>query len=556
MSTLELVRQMRFPRPADIVQAAVTWWRSDSRWWAASVVGHTALLGIIVLFPMAVPSIQQDAPAFDAKLDTALPEPDLSKFELGETPIEPTVLNTETLTMTEAPQIEQAEEFNDNSATFEHRGGGSTMDTKVASIGGLGGFSIDAIGPGPAVRGAGGVGLGAGSGGPGSGGEGGTGFGGRGSGMRKAMLGSGGGTLGTERAVQGGLFWLARHQNADGSWSLHQFASREGRCNCTGAGKEKSDAAATAMALLPYLAAGQTHETKGPFQKTVYSGLDWLMKNQKPDGDLSAGAGQKMYTHGLAAIAMCEAYGLSKDSRVGKSAQAAIRYIEAGQDPQTGGWWYQFKQPGGDTSVFGWQLMAIKSAQMAGLDVKPATFEGAHRWLKLVARGSKGGLFCYRPDSGPSPTMTAVGLLCSQYLGSGRSDPAIVEGMNYFMAHLPSNATRNCYYWYYATQVMHNLPGPEWDKWNREMRRILIDSQDSQGCAVGSWDPAKPSQDPWGDSGGRIMVTSIATLTLEVYYRYLPLYQLDPTSTVAAAPMDMKAAPKTAEKSAAPTKKN
>ena len=82
---------------------------------------------------------------------------------------------------------------------------------------------------------------------------------------------------------------------------------------------------------------------------------------------------------------------------------------------------------------------------------------------------------------------------------------------------------------------MHNQPGPQWDTWNRKMRRILIDTQCKEGCAAGSWDPAKPTKDIWGDAGGRLMVTSLSALTLEVYYRYLPLYKLDRDSDEAAA---------------------
>ena len=76
---------------------------------------------------------------------------------------------------------------------------------------------------------------------------------------------------------------------------------------------------------------------------------------------------------------------------------------------------------------------------------------------------------------------------------------------------------------------MHNLPGPEWDTWNRQMRRTLIETQAKEGCAAGSWDPEKPARDHWGEQEGRLMVTSMGALTLEVYYRYLPLYQLDKT---------------------------
>ncbi len=123
--------------------------------------------------------------------------------------------------------------------------------------------------------------------------------------------------------------------------------------------------------------------------------------------------------------------------------------------------------------------------------------------------------------------MSAVGLLCSQYLRAGRGDPVIVGGVQYLMANPPDEQARDIYYWYYATQVMHNMNNSDWDAWNRKLRRILVDTQIREGCAAGSWDPDKPVRDAWGVQGGRIMTTSLSALTLEVYYRYLPLYQLD-----------------------------
>jgi hypothetical protein len=164
---------------------------------------------------------------------------------------------------------------------------------------------------------------------------------------------------------------------------------------------------------------------------------------------------------------------------------------------------------------------------MAGLDVSQNAIAGSHKWLKATSSGTSGGLFAYQPGTGATPSMTSVGLLCTQYLGAKRDGASIQEGMGYLLNHLANPGQRNCYYWYYATQVMHNLPGPEWDTWNRQMRRVLIDSQTKEGCAEGSWDPAKPTADQWGEPGGRIMVTSLCCLTLEVYYRYLPLYKLD-----------------------------
>jgi hypothetical protein len=278
------------------------------------------------------------------------------------------------------------------------------------------------------------------------------------------------------------------------------------------------------MGLLPFLAAGQTHKSKGPYKAGIASGLYWLVQHQAMDGNLSGGA-HTMYSHGLATITLCEAYGLTRDEHIGEAAQRAVRFIERAQHPR-GGWRYS---PGdeGDTSVVGWQVMALKSAQMAGLSVQPVTFNSAKDFLKSCSSGNYGGLFGYVPGSGPTPTLTAVGLLCNQYLGAKRDDKLMVEGVDLLMHNLPAIESRNGYYWYYATQVMHNLPGPQWDTWNRQMRRLLIENQVKDGCAQGSWDSSRPTRDAYDDVGGRLMATSLSCLTLEVYYRYLPLYKLD-----------------------------
>jgi len=163
------------------------------------------------------------------------------------------------------------------------------------------------------------------------------------------------------------------------------------------------------------------------------------------------------------------------------------------------------------------------------LHVDPVVMDGAKKFLKLASSKSKsGGLFSYTPGGSPGPAVTAVGLLCIQYMGTPRTDPAIMEGMTFLMRNLPQkDRGRNIYFAYYATQVMHNIPGPEWDSWNRNMRRVLIETQIKDGCAAGSWDPLKPAADSHGDVGGRLMMTSLSALTLEVYYRYLPLYKID-----------------------------
>jgi hypothetical protein len=404
------------------------------------------------------------------------------------------------------------------------------------------------------------VGTGVGTGtNPGSGGSG-VGFGGRGTGWKKAMIGGYGGTKRGERAVAAALDWLARHQFDDGHWAVdHRPRCRDG--TCTGGGTHPDrPVAMTALGVLPFLGAGETHMSKGRYQHVVRKGLEYLMRNQQANGDLTgvaappgavvvgAGNASMMYHQGLGALALCEAYGMTKDSVVGRRAQLALDFIQSAQHSE-GGWRYTPGTPG-DLSVSGWQIMALKSGQMSGLSVSPTVLEKAGYFLKKTSKGNYGGLFAYMQNNSPTPSMTAVGLLCSQYLGVQRTDPLMAEGVAYMMANPPEAPTRVLYYWYYATQVLHNVPGPEWDQWNRKMRRALIETQSWQGCSLGSWDPQAPPETHI-ITAGRMMTTSLAVLTLEVYYRYLPLYKLDSGAAGAAViqpnivppPMGMRVMP-------------
>jgi hypothetical protein len=318
------------------------------------------------------------------------------------------------------------------------------------------------------------------------------------------------------------LDWLCSHQHSDGHWSLHDYARCCTDTSCTGQSDISSDSGATALGLLPFLAAGQTHKSNGPYKEHICRGTEWLIQHQTADGNLAKGSSSMMYGHGLATIALSEAYGLTADKEVGRAAQKAISFIVAAQNKADGGWRYNPGDPG-DTSVLGWQLTALKSARIAGLDVGPDAWSQVSKFLDSVA--SRGGVeYGYQPGVGPAPTMTAVGLLGRQYLGAKRDNPMLTGGMKYLVDHSPDAKQLNIYYWYYGTQFMHNMGGREWDAWNRRIRDILIRTQirDPDTCAKGSWDPAN---DAWGKRGGRLMETSLSALTLEVYYRYLPIFK-------------------------------
>jgi hypothetical protein len=333
-----------------------------------------------------------------------------------------------------------------------------------------------------------------------------------------------GGTSVTEAAVARGLKWLARHQNDDGSWSLHNFhqaGTCDGRCGHRGF---NSDVSGTALALLPFLGAGQTH-LNGEYTEEVHRGVRWLVMHQKSNGDLPSGfANSHMYAHGQGAIALCEAYALTHDDWLKEPAQKAVDFIVRAQH-SAGGWRYKPNQAG-DTSVVGWQLMALRSAQMAYLKVPPEAFDKARAFLDSVQdqkSDSEGGRYSYMPGQRATPTMTAEGLLCRQYSGWPHDHPGLRSGVDYLLEeHLPKQDGKlNMYYVYYATQVMHHMGGDAWNHWNYQVRDVLVDLQETSGHMAGSWRP-RGGHD---DAGGRLYMTALAVCTLEVYYRHLPLYR-------------------------------
>ncbi len=351
-------------------------------------------------------------------------------------------------------------------------------------------------------------------------------FNGRQAEAKAQLLRSEGGTAESEAAVERGLDWLARHQAPDGRWQLNPqpFCSGDG---CLPRSASSSDTAATGLALLPLLGAGHSHNEPGRYQDTIQNGLAWLLKAQKKNGELYlGGAGNsRMYSHAIAAMALCEAYGLTRDRALQGPAQRAVNFIVESQNKQDGGWRYQ---PGasGDTSVFGWQVLCLRSAYLAGLKIPPGAIRGCHIYLNYAANDKAGATYGYRPGRSATPVMTAEALLCRQYLGWKRTHPGLRKGAELVFADLMESNERNVYYWYYATQLLHNMGGPSWEQWNLRIRDGLVANQvKGKGCDLGSWDPINPQPDRWGRNAGRHYTTCLSLLTLEVYYRYLPLYR-------------------------------
>lgn len=321
-----------------------------------------------------------------------------------------------------------------------------------------------------------------------------------------------GGNEQSEGAVLRGLQWLAAHQSKDGAW---RFDHQQGLCagQCRNPGEFGSSTASTALALLPFFGAGYTHRD-GQFKEVVYKGLYYLtrqMYRTKNGGDFREGS---MYSQGLVTIVFCEAFAMTGDENIGQYAQAAIDFVQHAQHPG-GGWRYDPGEPG-DMTITGWQWMGLKSGQMAGLNVHSMTLSSASEFLDSLS--SRDGTRYGYIDRKSRPTTTAIGLLLRMYDGWAQDDSRLKRGVEYLASLGPSK--KNIYFNYYATQVMSHYEGPLWERWNERMRNRLVEEQADRGHEAGSWYYA----DEHSEDGGRLYNTAMAIMTLEVYYRYLPLY--------------------------------
>ncbi len=394
-----------------------------------------------------------------------------------------------------------------------------------------------------------------------------------------------GGTERSEATVERSLAWLSRQQLPDGRWDASAHGAGlvkidELKVDRDYSGRD-ADTGITALVTLAFLGAGYTHE-QGRYAIQVDRALDWIIRQQADDGSLAGPARKyaRMYCHAMATYALAEALGMQEEAvpdpivdpdllapavtiaaavpggsvstgqavlvrnrlwmlsataladahawslrrvdelRLRTALLSAVRFT-IGQQSEGGGWRYARGQAG-DVSMFGWQLMSLKSAEIAGVRIPRASKDRMFRFISSVRQGTRGGLFGYRPGEPVTPAMTAEALFCQQMLGFRRDTARSRESVRYLLDHLPRLSELNLYYWYYGTLAMYQFGGPAWDEWNAAVRDTLIAEQVASGPLAGSWDP----NGPWGRYGGRLYSTALATLTLEVYYRLLPLYRM------------------------------
>jgi len=500
----------------------------NAPWWMTSLAIHAAAVVILLSIPYRVTRTAQQA-AMRSEVQTPVEKPeDLAPVVPPEEPLPKKDIQEEPLDPVPDPQSRNEDDV-DRQQFQETAGPDGTTE---------GPFT------GPSTNGD--IGLG---------GKAGGGPRGRGGATKMRVIGT---TARTQRGVERGLAWLAKHQDVedDGKWDCDDFFKHDKPDDrCDGSGGQLFDVGVTGLSLLAFLGAGYTDRgttTENRYARTVRMGLRYLMSTQGEDGLFGPRATHSfIYNHAIATLALCEAYWMTRNPRYRKPAQMGLNYLAMHRNPYLA-WRYDPRGGENDTSVTGWCVMALKSGNYAGLQVDPDALAGARLWIDKmtdpnfgqVGYNSPGGVPARpegRQDRFPaekSQSMTAVGILCRIFLGEDpRTSEAIRKGVKLCLALPPAwnpeDGSIDMYYWYYATLALFQVGGSAWRKWNAAMVEAVVESQhpEGDGARTGSWDPIGA----WGDEGGRVYATATLVMCLEVYYRYdrvigtgreaLPAYQ-------------------------------
>lgn len=298
------------------------------------------------------------------------------------------------------------------------------------------------------------------------------------------------------QAISNGLAYLAKTQKEDGSWG------------------DKHPVADTSLALMAFMLQGHV-PGRAPYGKNMDRAISYLVGIGKKGhmgylGTPNNHAG--MYEHGLAILALSEAWGQSTNPEIRTALKRAVAVTVHAQNPQ-GGWRYNPEPRDADLSMTVMQILAISSAKEAGIAVGDDVLQNAAKFVLYCQDETSGG-FGYTGPSGPGFARTAAGVMSLIMCGQ-RDHPAVRRGMIFLRAYpdhkFSGRASHFLYAHYYAIQCMYQLGDADFNAWYPKITKSLLEKQDTGGR--------------WNLQEGEAYSTSMSILILGVPYRFLPIYQ-------------------------------
>jgi len=309
----------------------------------------------------------------------------------------------------------------------------------------------------------------------------------------------------TEEIIKGALKYLASKQLPNGAWG-------------TTGEERRHPTAMTGYALMAFQSAGHL-PGEGEYGKQVTAGLNYLLDSISPDGLYGdRNLGQYMYGHGVATIALAELYGQSRSPAIRPKLERVIKIIISAQNPE-GGWRYRPVARDADISVTVLQVVALRAAKNAGIDVPQSTIDNAVRYVKSCHHAPTGG-FTYQPNREPGFARTAAAIYSLQVCGL-YDDPMVKRGSDYLISNLKRSQDWFTYGHFYAAPAQYMIGGDTWKAWYADIKDKLVQVVSKDGDEY-HWETRL---DQGRQGVGPVYVTSVYTMILAMPYHYLPLYQ-------------------------------
>ncbi len=357
----------------------------------------------------------------------------------------------------------------------------------------------------------------------------------------------------TERAVQRGLAWLARHQDLQGAIDPNKFFDRcvkSPPCQKVGSRHMLDNIGCTSLAALALLGGGYTPES-GKYKDTLRRLLTYIEARQTADGNYTTTDRFQGYQRPIAIYALAEAFNITGDTRYSPYLERGINFFVEIQN-EKGGWHYQVDSRETDTSVMSWVLLGLSVAHKSGFPVRESVFEGCRYIMEMysdrvteereefmdldpaysydVGKNFRGEYQTgYQAKVAENATV-AFGLMARMFMGWRRSHPFCIGSANFILNRKMEEVPKNglwakyvsanrfpSYAWYYGTLAMHQMGGHFFRKWNEVIKELLPGLQLSEGCDDGAWPVLN-----YDFVAGKVYSTCMGVLTLETYYRYKP----------------------------------
>ena len=343
-----------------------------------------------------------------------------------------------------------------------------------------------------------------------------------------------------EQSIERALAWLARQQNADGSFEA----------------PDSAQPAATSLAIMAYLSKGHL-PGEGLYGRQIDKAIDYVLSLQQSNGLLASGGDGSTvsvetqfqtgtvstssktanYNHAIAGLMLTEVYGTTDRTRAAKLKPAIVKALNFSRRVQTlpkaspldkGGWRYLKTQTAGDSdlSVTSWQLMFFRSARNAEFPVPKEFVDDATGYVLHCWEDTQ-GIFYYKrsgTDQRWSRGMVGAGVLCLAM--AGQHQTRIAQRAGDWLLTRPfqrfgesvGGGDRFFYSAYYCSQAMAQLGGKYWKQFFPNLVNVLLQSQQSSG----EWPP-----EPYGSDRmfGNTCTTAMAVLSLTPPLQLLPVYQ-------------------------------